>query len=136
MTEKLEEFERLIRASLTLAVSGLAEDPDFFRDSFRGMAFRFDIPYSSEHQPHKVVGGWPRGALHNLIREICEHTGPVVPKPDAEHEDHDREFITRTFVAPYQVTAHDVMEASAYLEAGLKRFGLDDDYIAVLLKPA
>ena len=133
---RFEEFENLIRASLTLAVSGLAEDPEFFRESFRGMAFRFDVPYSSEQTAHKVVGGWPRGALHNLIREICEHTKPIALAPDDDHEDHDREFMTITIVAPYAVSAHEVLEASARLEAALKRFGLDGDYIATLLKPA
>lgn len=132
----LEEFEAMVRAAQTLAVGGLAEDPAWFKDDVRGMAFRFDIPYGGEDKAYKILGGWPRGALHNLLRDICELSGAIAPHPEEDHEDYDRDFITVTYVAPYEVSAHEVMEAHAYLSAALKRLGLDDDYIGILLKPA
>lgn len=121
----LDRFEALVRAAQVLAVAGLAGDnPEASR--FISMASHFfSVPYTDERPVEWIGAPLFGGAFKEIVDALCERSKTIAP---TECNVAGVIKLTNEMIkleAPRSVSAHEVIEASILLAAGLVELGLD-----------
>jgi len=141
--DSLARFEALVNAALTLGLAGLDGDPVNTRLLIPGADIVFQVPYTNNpataERTCMLLSGlrYKKGALWQIIREICQKSGAVAPYHGITPANY---LATQCklvhFGGPRVASAHEVVQSTALLAEALARWGNRPARIERLLKPA